>query len=86
MERKKTKPGFGTGRQLPEPEWATELAEGDPTKAKALAKAIEDFEEFFGADAGDVVREQAKRIVGSALLRKVERDNPNWDGKTRVVG
>ena len=61
-------------------------AEGDPTKAKALAKAIEDFEEFFGADAGDVIREQSKRIIGIALLRKVERDNPNWDGKTRVVG
>ncbi len=70
--------------QLPEPDWATELADGKPAKAVALKARLVEWEACVGGqDVG--VRAEMKAIVGRALLRRVERNNPCWDGKTRIL-
>jgi len=84
VSRPKKRRPLRLGEQLPEPEWARDLADGKPEKAQELLKSIEEMEEHFGEGAGDAVRDIARSIMGRALLRKVERDNPEWDGQTRV--
>jgi len=71
--------------QLPDPSFAKKLVEGDPSEALELEQKIVELEEFWGVDAGDDCRAEAKLIVGKAMLRKIERERPGWDGNTRIV-
>ncbi len=71
--------------QLPDPEWASDLADGKPEKAKRLLRDIDQAARAFGADAGDFAHAEMKTLAGRALLKKVERDSPAWDGRTRVM-
>jgi hypothetical protein len=82
---KKKKKKVKEGNQLPDPEWARELADGKPEKAKALSDKIDQMAEVFGAEAADDARSEMKKIFGKAALRKIERENPHWNGKTRIL-
>lgn len=74
-----------TGYQVPDPDWAADLVVGSFEKAKTLGDKINDVGEFFGEEAAEDLRKEMRRIVGKAMLRKVERNNPHWEGKTRIV-
>ncbi len=52
---------------------------------EAFKKNIADLEATMGTGAGEQLRETVRRQVGRALLRKVQRENPSWDGKNRVL-
>jgi len=76
---------MNSGNQLPDPCWARDLVDGDYAEAQNLQAAITELGELFGeAAAQDCIREM-KKITGKAMLRKYERDNPHWDGNTRIV-
>ena len=81
----KKKTQKGPGGQAPDPKWAEELADGDLEKAQDLGKKIDGLAESFGGEAADDCRAEMKRIIGKAMLRRAERDNPHWDGKTKIV-
>jgi hypothetical protein len=84
MNRAEKPPTIELFEQLPEPAWATELADGKPEKASALVAQLAGWETHVGGrDIG--FREEMRAIAGRALLRKAERDNPHWDGKTRIL-
>jgi len=72
-------------RQLQDPSFARKLVDGDPSEALELEQKITELEDLWGADAGTDCRAEAKRAVGKAVLRKVEREQPGWDGNTRIV-
>lgn len=71
---------------MTDPVWARSLADGQPDEAAAVYQQIDKLESVFGVEAGDDLRAEFKKIVGRALLRKVERESPGWDGKSRVIG
>lgn len=83
MNRAKKPPSISLFGQLPEPAWATELADGKPEKAAALVVQLAEWETCVGGQDNGV-RDEMLTLAGRALLRKVERDNPCWDGRTRI--
>jgi len=72
--------------QYPDPDWAREALDGSPEQIQALERSIVEVEKAFGDEAGVALRKEMKRLMGRAMLKKVERDAPTWDGKTRIVG
>jgi hypothetical protein len=85
MKGKKKRPPLRRDNQVPDPDWAAELVDGSPEKAKDLVEKIDELAEVFGEEAAEDCRKVMRQISGKAMLRKVERENPYWDGKTRIV-
>ena len=71
--------------QLPDPSFAKKLVEGDPSEALELEQKIVELEGLWGRDAGAQCRGDMKQAIGKAMLRKLERERPGWDGNTRIV-
>lgn len=73
------------GEQFPDPDWAVELLDGKPEKAQKILKAADELGDLWGSEAADDCKQAMGEIFGKAALRKVERENPNWDGITKII-